>query len=676
MMRNLFIGILLVVITLGYSAFAANSRISLSIDDIHSPVFSAKGIRASLSGQQLSQLEFRVGEIAVQGKIWRNVKLSCIKFQLDDRLIGCFDGRIQLPNSAPFAVVFRYIPRNKNLEIEIRPTADESWQFSLHWNENYWRSALTIDNGQTVHAVQWLPNIETMPIPGKGRINGNIKLSGSMDGIDRVATELRIDELAFSDLNGLRAGEDVSMAINLNAEHSSHNNQWLWQSEINWLTGEIFWQPLYFSDGGYSLNLSGILNEKNINLHNGKIVLHDIGELDFSGVLARPGYDLIDFSLQATSLELSAFFDQILRPFLRDTAFSEMSVIGHSSFLWRYYQGANQSLVLDLHDVSLADQRDRFAFYRVNAHIPWQVDGATIADISILSGQVLRVPLGAVRVPLEINQSELRIPQLVLPVLDGKLKLENFIASQQDKNWHWQFHGELLPVSMEQLTRALQIQQMHGTISGVIPKVSYANSIVTVDGTLLFNIFDGIVTAKNLRLIEPLGLVPHLTLDLAMKNLDLNLLTRAFSFGNMQGRIDMEMQNLELASWRPVKFDAQLSSSAGSYPRRISQAAIQNITALGGASAVAAIQRSFLRFFEEFAYSKIGWQCSLRNNVCRMDGIEPASILEEFESQGYVIVKGGGVPAITVIGYNRNVGWQELINRLKRITQGNDPVIQ
>jgi hypothetical protein len=138
----------------------------------------------------------------------------------------------------------------------------------------------------------------------------------------------------------------------------------------------------------------------------------------------------------------------------------------------------------------------------------------------------------------------------------------------------------------------------------------------------------------------------------------------------------MDMQNLELAGWRPVKFDAQLSSSAGSYPRRISQAAIQNISALGGESAVAAIQRSFLRFFEEFAYSKIGWQCSLRNNVCRMDGIEPASALEESESQGYVIVKGGGIPAITVIGYNRNVGWQELINRLKRITQGNEPVIQ
>ncbi len=312
----------------------------------------------------------------------------------------------------------------------------------------------------------------------------------------------------------------------------------------------------------------------------------------------------------------------------------------------------------------------------MNAHIPWQTDRATVADINILSGQVLWIPLGAVRVPLEINQFEIRVPQLVLPVLDGALKLENFNASHQDGNWRWQFSGELLPVSMDKLTEALQIQLMHGTLSGVIPNVSYLNSIIAVDGTLLFNIFDGMITAKNLKLIEPLGLTPHLTGDLQMKELDLELLTRTFSFGNIQGRIDMEMQNLELASWRPVKFDAQLTSSSGAYQRRISQAAIQNISALGGASAVAAIQRSFLQFFEEFAYSKIGWQCSLRNNVCRMDGIEPVSVVEDHESQGYVIVKGGGIPAITVIGYNRNVDWQELIDRLKRVTQGNNPVIQ
>jgi len=37
----------------------------------------------------------------------------------------------------------------------------------------------------------------------------------------------------------------------------------------------------------------------------------------------------------------------------------------------------------------------------------------------------------------------------------------------------------------------------------------------------------------------------------------------------------------------------------------------------------------------------------------------------------YAIIKGGGIPAITVMGYNRAVSWDELITRLKRVTQGN-----
>jgi hypothetical protein len=47
-----------------------------------------------------------------------------------------------------------------------------------------------------------------------------------------------------------------------------------------------------------------------------------------------------------------------------------------------------------------------------------------------------------------------------------------------------------------------------------------------------------------------------------------------------------------------------------------------------------------------------------------MGGVEDAP-------QGYVIVKGGGIPAISVIGYNRHVNWRELIERLKRIVQDN-----
>ncbi|MBI3068240.1 MAG: hypothetical protein HYY79_05010 [Betaproteobacteria bacterium] len=153
-----------------------------------------------------------------------------------------------------------------------------------------------------------------------------------------------------------------------------------------------------------------------------------------------------------------------------------------------------------------------------------------------------------------------------------------------------------------------------------------------------------------------------------MRNLDLDLLTRTFSFGSITGRVDVEVRDLELAGWRPVKFDARIGSSPGEYPRRISQTAVQNISALGGAGAAGAIQRSFLRFFDQFGYEKLGLACRLANGVCAMGGVEDAP-------QGYVIVKGGGIPALTVLGYNRSVNWEELLNRLTRIMQDNPSAI-
>jgi len=149
------------------------------------------------------------------------------------------------------------------------------------------------------------------------------------------------------------------------------------------------------------------------------------------------------------------------------------------------------------------------------------------------------------------------------------------------------------------------------------------------------------------------------------------LLTRTFSFGNMQGRIDADVNDLQLQDWQPLRFDARVYSSAGKYPKKISQKAVQNISALGGAGAAAAIQRSFLGFFENFGYDRIGWRCVLRNGVCTMGGIDEAN------HGTYTLIEGGGIPAINVMGYNRTVSWGELTTRLKRVTQGNAaPIIK
>ena len=682
------------------STAAADSQITLSFDDITSPTFNAKAIQATLTGPQMSLLEVRLGEVVVQGKTWRDLRFSCRKFQLASGSIRCDDGVLQLPKPAPerlnpgsallspplpllpLPVAFNYSSRDQTLELSIKPASGENWRFSARWGggEAGWESTLTIANGQASRITQlaeFLPDAGKIPAPSKGKITGAIKLRGSAEGVATIETNLAVDGLAFSDASGLHAGENVSGEIN--AKAIRQGKLWQWQGDLNWRSGEVFWQPLYLTGNGHRFISSGDVDENTIRLLKGNLKLAGIGEAELSGVMERSTNNsntLRDFDLRATNLALSTLFNQVLKPFLENTAFAEMKTAGRGDIQWRYRNRVSEQITLNLRDASVEDERKRFAFHGINASVPWQAQGATAADISIRSGQVLRMSLGEVRVPLAMNGYNFSIPKLTLPVLDGKLTLEDFNASwqaqrtQQNYGWQWQFSGGLSPVSMQKLTEALQIQPMHGTLSGVIPKVSYAGSTLKVDGALLFKVFDGTVVAKNLTLLEPLGLAPRLTADLDMQNLDLDLLTRTFSFGNMQGRIDVAVNGLELANWKPVKFDASLMSSPGDYPRRISQAAVQNISSLGGAGAAAAIQRSFLRFFEQFGYSKIGWSCELRNEVCRMGGVESAP-------QGYIIVKGGGIPAITVMGYNRNVNWRELVDRLQRITQGNvKPIIQ
>jgi hypothetical protein len=70
----------------------------------------------------------------------------------------------------------------------------------------------------------------------------------------------------------------------------------------------------------------------------------------------------------------------------------------------------------------------------------------------------------------------------------------------------------------------------------------------------------------------------------------------------------------------------------------------------------------------DFGYERIGLSCVLRRGVCAMDGVQR-------KNGGYVIVEGGGIPAITVMGYNRAVGWNELLTRLKRVVQSNTQMV-
>jgi hypothetical protein len=648
------------VMLLVFAPHSAAKEIELRIEDVIAPAFQLKAVTAKLGGEDLARLEVHIGQLTALNQSWRNVSLSCGKFELDASHVRCEQGAMNL--GKPVAVNFTYLLDSGNVKVELAPGRGEIWRAEGRYQKQGWNFKIKASNGKLDQFARLLP--KSVPRISAGILDGSFVISGRDAAVQSLSADLALSSLTFSDESGLHAGEKIGGHVVVQARRS--RAKWDWKLDVLWDKGEAFWQPLYLQGTGHRLRAQGDFGASEYEIAEAVLALNGVGDFAFVG-RGREG-NIREAGVAAEGLAFDRLYEVVLKPFLEKTALNDLRTTGMLDFALRYASGEITEVNVKLKHASFEDRKGRFAAFAIDADVPWNRYAATTADIRLEGGEIFRVPLGKAHLPLKMEGFAFGTDRLEIPILDGVLQLNNFLARRENDAWQWSFSGGLTPISMQSLTNTLNMTTMRGTLSGVIPRVNYQRSTITIDGALLLKVFDGTIVVKDLRMFEPLGIAPALTANVDMKRLDLDLLTRAFSFGNITGLIDVAVTELELVNWKPVKFDAKLESSEGNYLKKISQTAVENISALGGASASAAIQRSVLRFFERFGYSRIGWRCALADGVCEMGGIEPAG-------SGYVIVKGGGVPAITVLGYNRRVNWPELLARLQRITRGK-PVIQ
>lgn len=659
-----------VLAVLGMAVFAALAgdprvaRVVLSAPDILGPAFAARGVRLELSGDELDRLHLAIDSLRVGEKSWRRVRLECPRFSLGRETLACTEGVLQAPEALPLS--FSYSPATGRFTVELRPGAGETWRLAGKAADGSWELKIAVVYGDPVRLADWLP--AEIPRPRGGRLDAEVAAAGRSGNWSRLDGLLRFRDLAFSDDAGLHAGEKVAGTLRLEA--SQKGSAGAWSADAQWTSGEIFWQPVYVAGGGYRIRGHGAFDDGGLRVEVGSVDLGTIGSAEFSGELSRAPWKLSRLELRAANIDLGPLFDVLGRPFFQQTALAEAEAVGQANVSIRFDRGEVQTVDLEVSHAALRDARERFLLGGVEARIPWSRQGTGEGEITIGAGHLLRVPFGPATIPLALRAGGFSVPAARVPLLEGTLTVEDFAAERETAGWRWSLKGGLTPVSMEDLSKALGIHVMHGTLSAVVPQVRYSNATLEVGGALLIKAFDGAAVITGLSMQEPLGRAPRLRAEVDMKGLDLDLLTRTFDFGSMQGKVDVTVHGLELSNWRPVALDARVVSSPGNYPRKISQRAVQNISALGGAGAAAAIQRSFVGMFEQFGYSRLGLSCRLERGICHMDGIEDAP-------NGYVIVKGGGIPALTVMGYNRTVSWSELLARLQRITRDNvKPVIK
>ncbi|MDP3743350.1 MAG: hypothetical protein Q8Q76_03300 [Methylotenera sp.] len=481
-----------------------------------------------------------------------------------------------------------------------------------------------------------------------------------------IKAALQLKNANFSDEAGLHAAEKLSGNITIALKKTGR--VWEWQTALDWQLGEVFWQPFYLANGGHTLLANGSFEAETLTVNTANLNIKNVGELKADGQIRLTDFKVVNLNANLSDLDLSTAYPLLFKPFLEKTAFNNTEIEGKAALVLEIKDAELTSFELRLNNVDLADKNQKFALYKLNANLPWSFDHPKNVSLSYESGELLKLALGKTKLEAEVNRYSLTSPNIRLPVLDGALSLSDISAARIGGQWYWHLSAKLEAISMADFSTQLNLPKMQGKASAEIPLVTYSAGMLTTDGSVVLHVFNGTATVTQLSMQSPLGIAPKLNADIALRNMDLGDLTRTFSFGAIEGKLDGDIEDLELQNWKPVRFDAMVQSSPGKYPKKISQRAVENISALGGGGAAAAVQRSFLRFFEQFNYGKMGLSCQLRNDICQMGGIESTP-------HGYIIVKGSGIPAITVMGYNRTVGWSELLARIKRVTDGNSKVI-
>ena len=79
--------------------------------------------------------------------------------------------------------------------------------------------------------------------------------------------------------------------------------------------------------------------------------------------------------------------------------------------------------------------------------------------------------------------------------------------------------------------------------------------------------------------------------------------------------------------------------------------------------------------FDDFGYARLGISCHLANEVCEMGGLRDS--LSSQAGNSFTIVEGAGLPRLNVVGFNRQVDWPTLVERVEAVGKGDvKPVVE
>ena len=616
-------------------------------------------------------------------------RLDCSEGMISERKIECGKGLVRLKTPLLdrdlFSAVFSWTPETNDFRLRLTDLkiAGGRGSLLLEGNSRSWHAEIKGSGFSLQELNTDLATLGIAPPPfelsGKGDLT--LSLNGRANEIRDQRWRVDFHDLTFAEESGNYLGEGLQGRWQGRLRRGAEGFKGSQQLRLQ--EGAILTPAFYLAPEGKEIAVDSDLRVDAAwsNLQLTGIRYRHQGLLEFDADARfelEPRVKLSGLSLRSQPIDLRPFYETYLQPVLADNFFQELRIGGRLEA--NLVMGSEKSIQLKLRDVAIDQGEDEsgeigrnFSLHGLTGELNWRsADPSPISRLSWSGGSLLGgLTLGPGRISPQLTAQGITIDRpFSLPVLDGELRTEAFRLERLDSGPRLEFRGYLTPISMQRLSEAIGWPALAGQLSGVIPAVSFEEGSLRVKGVMLIRLFGGRTLIKNLNLTDLFGPLPVLEANLELKDLDLETLTRTFSFGKITGKLEGQVEGLRLEAWRPVSFDAVFNTPADDESRhRISQRAVDNISNLGGAGISGALSRSFLRVFKQFGYDRLGISCRLAQGVCEMGGIEAAG-------QGYYLVKGGGLPRIDILGFNRRTDWELLLSKLQQMTEGEAPVIE
>jgi len=523
--------------------------------------------------------------------------------------------------------------------------------------------------------------VQQLLFPTHKLSSGSIDLTLNADGQGmqpkHIGASVTFNQLSLQSKDGKKATENLTLKTTLKA--IKNKQRWYWQQQSIFRQGNLYFEPLYLENKNTLIRLK---TQGSFDLANQQITLDEvqfthpqIATIDaYARIELKPKFNIISAKayVQIESLEqLSKIY---LNSITETTTLEGLMLVGSIDAGISVSNNQAEKAYLTTEKLQFKDPKQHFNLHDGVIILNWSKDKDFKKSSSISWRQLdlYSIPLPRSYFNLLLRDKQISLLKPVnMPLLGGNIQINKFDwQAMKDNSPNVVFAGKIQSLSLEKLTETLGIKSLSGDISGDIPGVHFEAGKLSLEGDLKINLFGGEININQLAVSGLSTDFSQFYSDIAVTDLDLDLLTQKFESGGMKGKLSGFVRELYMENWQPIQFYAWMGTEDDDdSEHQISQKAVENLASIGGGGAVDFVSRIILGMFDNFDYDKMGLGCYLHQGVCQLMGAEAAG------TRGYYIVKGGGLPRIDVMGYNTRIDWDVLWKRLSRISQTGNVVV-